>query len=122
MSSRKYHKIVRIAVAALAVGAGLASAAETLSPAANKVRAAWFEQVISNPIGSGIAGYGGGDVAKAKLDDLLLCGLCVDDGRRKALLLSFDLVCLDIDTIVRYRRHAAKALGISLKSLSIVSS
>lgn len=75
------------------------------------VRAAWFEKVISNEVGSGIAGYDGGDVARAKLDDLLLCGLCVDDGSRKALFLSFDLVYLDIDTIRCCRRNAAAKLG-----------
>ena len=107
-------------LAASMVGsADAASAAETKSPASGIVRAAWFEQVISNPIGSGIAGYDGGDVAKAKLDDLLLCGFCVDDGRRKALLLSFDLVYLDIDTIVRYRRHAAKALGMPEEAVMV---
>jgi len=55
------------------------------------VRAGWFEKVISNEIGTGIAGYDGTDVAKAKLDDLLLCGLCIDDGKSKALILSLDL-------------------------------
>jgi len=67
--------------------------------------------VISNEIGTGIAGYDGADVAKAKLDDLKLCGLCLDDGKSKALFLSFDLVYLDIDTIVRYRKRAAAKLG-----------
>ena len=31
------------------------------------------------PIGTCIAGCDGVDVAKTKLDDLLLCGLCIDD-------------------------------------------
>ena len=92
---------------ACAFALGLASAA-----AADTVKAAWFETVISCEIGTGIAGYDGSDVAKGKLDDLLLTGLCLDDGTRKALILSFDLLFLDHATIVRYRRFAAAKLGL----------
>lgn len=109
-------KSIVMAVAALVVGASSASAAETSS---NIVRAAWFEQVISNPIGSGIAGYDGGDVAKAKLDDLVLSGLCIDDGKSKMLVMSFDLLFLDLDTVMRYRRHAARELGMKVESVLV---
>ena len=83
------------------------------------IRAGWFEKVISNEIGTGIAGYDGTDVAKAKLDDLKLCGLCVDDGTAKALILSLDLVYLDYDTVLRYRRFAAEALKMSEEAVLV---
>lgn len=76
-----------------------------------QVRAAWFETVISCELGTGIAGYDGADVAQAKLDDLMLTGLCLDDGDLKALILSFDLLYFDSGTVRRYRRFAAEKLG-----------
>ena len=76
------------------------------------VKAAWFEADVSCGLGVGIAGYDGDDVATGKLDDLKLCGLCLDDGREKALILSFDLLFLDGDTIRSYRRFAAEKLGL----------
>ena len=76
------------------------------------VRAAWFERTISCELGTGLAGYDGTDVARAKLDDLKLCGLCLDDGTSRALILSFDLLFLDPDTISRYRRLAADKLDL----------
>ena len=97
----------------------LMAVALMLNAAAETVRAAWFEQVISNEIGTGIAGYDGTDVAKAKLDDLKVCGLCLDDGKAKALILSFDLLYLDIDTIRRYRRFAADKLGMEPEAVLI---
>ena len=83
------------------------------------VKAAWFEADVSCDLGVGIAGYDGGDVAKSKLDDLKVCGLCLDDGKTKALVLSFDLLFLDIDTIRRYRRFAADKLGMKPEAVLV---
>ena len=97
----------------------VAVVALALNAAAETVRAAWFEQVISCELGAGIAGYDGADVAKAKLDDLKVCGLCLDDGKARALILSFDLLFLDIDTIRRYRRFAADKLGMKPEAVLV---
>ena len=83
------------------------------------IRAAWFETDISCELGAGIAGYDGGDVATGKVDDLMLCGLCLDDGTNKALFLSFDLLFLDVDTIARYRKFAAQSLGLPASAVLV---
>ena len=113
---------VKMVIGALALSGacGLAGGACAAEGADGRVvRAGWFEQVVSSPVGSGIAGYSGTDVAKAKLDDLVLSGLCIDDGKSKMLVMSFDLLFLDLDTIMRYRRHAAKELGMKVESVLI---
>ena len=62
------------------------------------VKAAWFRKDISCDIGATLAGYGNNDVSVGKLDDLEMNGLCVDDGRDKVLIISFDLLGLDNGT------------------------
>ena len=76
------------------------------------LRAAWFREKISPEIGATIAGYEPHDVSVEKNDDLFLCGLCMDDGRDKVLILSFDLLGLDACVIRPMRRQAAALLGI----------
>ncbi len=98
-----YWRVAAIAVALNAVG-GL-SAAET-------VKAAWFVRDISCKVGAPLAGYGPDDISVAKLDDLQLHGLALDDGRGKILLMSFDLLGMDADLIRRMRRACASVLGV----------
>ena len=98
-----YWRVAAIAVALNAVG-GL-SAADT-------VKAAWFVRDISCKVGTPLAGYGPGDVSVAKLDDLQLHGLALDDGRNKILLMSFDLLGMDADLIRRMRSACASVLGV----------
>ena len=76
------------------------------------VKAAWFRRDISCDVGATLAGYGNNDVSVGKLDDLEMNGLCVDDGRDKVLVISFDLLALDKGTIKHVRSVAAKELGI----------
>jgi len=76
------------------------------------LRAAWFRENISPEIGATIAGYEPHDVSVAKNDDLFLCGLCIDDGQDKVLILSFDLLGLDACVIRPMRRQAAALLDI----------
>ena len=94
------------------LGAVLRGVGAGASVPQGQVLAAWFETDVSCELGVGIAGYDGGDVATGKVDDLKLCGLCLDDGTSRALILSFDLLFLDSDTIRRYRRAAAGKLGL----------
>ena len=76
------------------------------------MKIAWFKKVISPEIGAYMAGYGLDDKSVAKLDDLYMTGLCADDGERKVLLVSFDLLGLDEWYIKELRQTCAKILGI----------
>ena len=80
--------------------------------AGDTVKAAWFVKDISCKVGTPLAGYGPNDISVAKLDDLQLHGLALDDGRTKTLLMSFDLVGMDADIIRRMRSACAKELGV----------
>ena len=91
-------------VAVLHAGCGLM--------AGDTVKAAWFVKDISCKVGTPLAGYGPNDISVAKLDDLQLHGLALDDGRTKTLVMSFDLVGMDADIIRRMRAACAKELGV----------
>ena len=80
--------------------------------AGDTVKAAWFVRDISCKVGAPLAGYGIEDISVAKLDDLQLHGLALDDGSTKTLLMSFDLLGMDADTIRRMRHACAAALGV----------
>ena len=58
--------------------------------AGDTVKAAWFVKDISCKVGTPLAGYGPNDISVAKLDNLQLHGLALDDGSAKALMMSFD--------------------------------
>ena len=76
------------------------------------MKIAWFKKVISPEIGAYMAGYSLVDKSVAKLDDLYMTGLCADDGERKVLIVSFDLLGLDEWYIKEVRSACAKILGI----------
>ena len=76
------------------------------------VKAAWFETDISPEIGTLVAGYGGNDVSVEKVDRLVASGLAVDDGERKALLVSLDLLGVDAPMLRELRRGCAEILSI----------
>ena len=76
------------------------------------MKIAWFKKVISPEIGAHLAGYSLKDKSVAKLDDLYMTGLCADDGERKVLLVSFDLLGLDEGYTREIRRACAEILGI----------
>ena len=76
------------------------------------VKAAWFARDISCKVGTPLAGYGENDISVAKIDDLQLHGLALDDGRTKILLMSFDLLGMDVDIIRRMRHACAEVLGV----------
>ncbi len=74
------------------------------------MKIAWFKKNISPEVGTLIAGYGFKDVSVVKLDDLYMTGLCMDDGKRKALLISFDLLALDGWYVREMRKKCAEIL------------
>lgn len=76
------------------------------------MKIAWFTREISPEVGCYIAGYGTEDVSRVKTDDLYMTGLCVDDGEKKILIVSFDVIGMDDWYIRRVREGCAKLLGI----------
>ena len=81
------------------------------------MKIAWFKKVISPEIGAYLAGYSLNDKSVAKRDDLYMTGLCADDGERKVLIISFDLLGLDEWYTRRIREKCAEILGISSEAV-----
>ena len=76
------------------------------------MKIAWFKENISPEIGAYLAGYGLDFKSEAKLDDLYAAGVCLDDGKTKVLMVSFDLLGLDEWYIKDLRLKCAEILGI----------
>ena len=68
------------------------------------MKISWFKRNITPEIGTRVSGYGMEDVTFSKWSDLLMTGLLADDGERKVLLISFDLQCMDIEYIYKFRK------------------
>jgi len=62
---------------------------------------------ITPEVGVKLAGYGPDDVSVAIHDDLLISGMLFDDGAKRALLLSYDLLGIDACNIQRIRQACA---------------
>ena len=75
------------------------------------MKISYFRRVISPEVGCYIAGYGTNDVAVVKTDDLFMTGLVADDGEKKILIISFDLLGLDEWYIQKVRKGCAEILG-----------
>ena len=75
------------------------------------MKISYFKRVISPEVPCYIAGYGTNDVATVITDDLYMTGLVADDGERKVLLISFDLLGLDEWYIRKIREKCAALLG-----------
>lgn len=69
-----------------------------------------FKKVITPPIGTKLAGYAANDISRRIHDDLYVCGLALDDGRKKVLMLSFDLLGLDQDWVKHLRSASAEIM------------
>ncbi|MBE6356839.1 MAG: hypothetical protein E7058_06965 [Lentisphaerae bacterium] len=76
------------------------------------MKIAWFKEIISPEVGAYIAGYSINDKSVAKLDDLYMTGLCMDDGTNRVLLVSFDLLGLDDWYIRKIRKNCAAILNV----------
>ena len=77
-----------------------------------ELKAAWFRADITPAVGTKIAGYGPDDVSVGVLDPLYATGLALDDGERKALIVSFDLLGIDAPVIRELRKGVAGILGV----------
>ena len=102
------NKVVLFALSGMGF---LAAQAAEPSWKSGSVRAKWFRADITCPVGTLLAGYGPHDVSVEKLDDLEACGLCLDDGERRVLVVSFDLLGLDHDLVSAIRRTLAEIVG-----------
>ena len=71
-----------------------------------------FTQDITPEPGVLLAGYGPKVVSTGVHDPLLIKGMALDDGREKAILMSFDLIGLDRDFVVAIRKACADSAGI----------
>lgn len=78
------------------------------------MKIAFFERIISPEVGVDLGGYGIGVTSIAKHDDIYVTGLCLDDGNKRALLLSFDLLGMEGKYNRKVRQGCADALGIDL--------
>lgn len=75
------------------------------------MKISWFNKIISPELGGHISGYKMDDTSISKLNDLYMTGLLADDGERKVLLISFDLLCLDEVFIQKIRHTCGEILG-----------
>ena len=71
----------------------------------------WFKRNITPEIGTRVSGYTMEDVSFSKWSELLMTGLLADDGENKVLLISFDLQCMDIEYIYKFRKMCGDILN-----------
>ena len=76
------------------------------------MKISFFKKVISPEVGVRLSGYRMEDFSLSKLDDLFMTGLLVDDGERKVLLISLDLLCLNEAFIRKVRAKCGEILGV----------
>lgn len=67
------------------------------------MKISWFKRDITPAVGTKVSGYGMEDVSFSQWSTLLMTGLLADDGENRVLLISFDLQCLDIEYIRKFR-------------------
>jgi len=76
------------------------------------MKVASFKKVITCRIGDDLGGYGKGITSVAIHDDLFLRGLCMDDGGKRVLMLSYDLVGIDMPDLEKIRGIVKEELGL----------
>lgn len=67
--------------------------------------------IIPSEVGDLISGYGPNFGTVAKHDELEVNGFCLDDGKSRALFLSFDILGLDRDVVLELRSSCAQILN-----------
>lgn len=83
------------------------------------MKISFFKRDITPEVGAKVAGYGMEDVSMSKLTELFMTGLLADDGERKVLLVSFDLQCLDVEYIHKFRQEAGAILNIPAEAVML---
>jgi neutral/alkaline ceramidase-like enzyme len=72
---------------------------------------------ITPKIGTLLAGYDADVVSVGVNDDLYISGISFDDGSKKAILLSYDLLGLDEEIVTEIRSKCAIATGINAQDI-----
>ncbi len=72
---------------------------------------------ITPKTGTLLAGYAANVVSDGIRDELYISGLSFDDGKKKAILLSYDLLGLDEDIVKEIRTKCASATGLDAKDI-----
>lgn len=75
------------------------------------MKLASFSRTITPAVGTTLAGYGPCDVSTAVHDDLTIQGFCLDDGRKKVLIISYDLLGMDHSVVTQIRQSCAERIG-----------
>ena len=75
------------------------------------MKIATFTNKITPPVGTCVAGYGLKDVSVMVQDDLTLQGICIDDNGKKVLIISYDLIGMDIEVVKVIRERCAEIIG-----------
>ncbi|MBR2871994.1 MAG: hypothetical protein IKB99_00730 [Lentisphaeria bacterium] len=83
------------------------------------MKISWFKRDITPEVGTRVSGYGMEDVSFSCWSPLEMNGLMADDGERKVLLVSFDLQCLDVEYIRRFREMCGSLLGIPSENVML---
>ena len=83
------------------------------------MKISWFKRDITPAIGTRVSGYGMEDVSFSQWSELLMTGLLADDGENKVLLISFDLQCMDIEYIYKFRQMCGEIIGIPPESVML---
>jgi len=84
---------------------------------AGTVRIASFKRDITPAVGAEICGYAAGQRSIELHDPLYACGLCIDDGKNKILIVALDLLGLDGFVVRAWRAKLAAELGIAPASV-----
>ena len=91
--------------------------AELQREGAGTVRIASFRRDITPALGAEICGYAAGQRSVELHDPLFACGLCIDDGAGRILIVALDLLGLDGFVVRDWRAKLAKELGVAPSSV-----
>ena len=83
------------------------------------MKISWFKKDITPEIGTKISGYAMEDVSFSQWSPLLMTGLLADDGEQQVLLVRFDLQCMDVEYIRKFRKECGEILGIPAESVML---
>jgi len=75
------------------------------------MKIATVRATLPSKVGDLISGYGPNFGTIAKHDELEVNGFCLDDGKSRALFLSFDILGLDREVVLEIRSRCAEALN-----------
>ena len=75
------------------------------------MKIAYSEKIIPTEIGVTVAGYGPYDTTVEKLDELYMTMLVMDDGNKKIILISYDLLGIDANWLNDIRSGVAAVFG-----------